>query len=292
VFNQFGDLERCSLRPVRQPAPVHRPNRRRCGRCRYQGKVSRIYFRADAGFANPEVYDFLEAEWIKYAIRLSANSILQERIGHLLTRPIGRPPNEVRRSARAMLVTMKPTRGERARLSGHFVKRVRNGDGLEPWELYTYDPNDNAGRSSTRRRRVGRFETGGDESILDTFSFQSSLHYDAFGKDCLGDLSTTPWLAGRSPATALRDCVAPSEARRREGIYGQGSAPSTGAKNAAAAGGQVPLDDGNHGIFWRSARSRPAPTPVHRTQRHFRLVNNARSGQIWAGIGGYLGNVG
>jgi Transposase DDE domain group 1 len=65
---------------------------------RYQGKVSRIYFLADAGFANPEVYEFLEAERIKYAIRLPANRILQESIGHLLTRPIGRPPNEVRRS--------------------------------------------------------------------------------------------------------------------------------------------------------------------------------------------------
>src|ERR1700732_309879 len=63
---------------------------------RYQGKVSRIYFRADAGFANPDVYEFLEAERIKYAIRLPANRILQERISHLLTRPIGRPPNEVR----------------------------------------------------------------------------------------------------------------------------------------------------------------------------------------------------
>jgi Transposase DDE domain group 1 len=65
---------------------------------RYQGKVSRIYFRADAGFANPDIYEFLEAERIKYAIRLPANRILQERIGHLLTPPIGRPPNEVRRS--------------------------------------------------------------------------------------------------------------------------------------------------------------------------------------------------
>jgi hypothetical protein len=65
---------------------------------RYKGKVSRIYFRADAGFANPEVYEFLEAERIKYAIRLPANSVLQERIGHLLTRPIGRPSNDVRRS--------------------------------------------------------------------------------------------------------------------------------------------------------------------------------------------------
>ncbi len=61
------------------------------------GKVSRIYFRADAGFANPDVYEYLEAERIKYAIRLSANRILQERIGRLLTRPVGRPPNEVRR---------------------------------------------------------------------------------------------------------------------------------------------------------------------------------------------------
>ena len=29
---------------------------------RYQGKLSRIYFRADAAFAMPEVYEFLEAE--------------------------------------------------------------------------------------------------------------------------------------------------------------------------------------------------------------------------------------
>ena len=45
---------------------------------RYQGKVSRIYFRADAGFANPEVYEFLEAERIKYAIRPPANRVLQD----------------------------------------------------------------------------------------------------------------------------------------------------------------------------------------------------------------------
>jgi hypothetical protein len=98
VFNQFGDLERCSLRP----GSVHSADGWEGVLTpvveRYQGKVSRIYFRADAGFANPEVYEFLEAERIKYAIRLPANRILQERIGHLLTRPIGRPPNEVRRS--------------------------------------------------------------------------------------------------------------------------------------------------------------------------------------------------
>ena len=64
---------------------------------RYQGKVSRIYFRADAAFAMPEVYECLEAERIKYAIRLPANQVLQNRIGYLLKRPVGRPPNEVRR---------------------------------------------------------------------------------------------------------------------------------------------------------------------------------------------------
>jgi hypothetical protein len=34
----------------------------------------------------PEVYEFLEAERIKYAIRLPANQVLQSRIGYLLTR--------------------------------------------------------------------------------------------------------------------------------------------------------------------------------------------------------------
>ncbi len=32
-----------------------------------------------------------------YAIRLPANKVLQESIAHLLTRPVGRPPNHVRR---------------------------------------------------------------------------------------------------------------------------------------------------------------------------------------------------
>ena len=48
-------------------------------------------------FANPEIYEFLEAEGIGYTIRLPANSVLQNRIGYLLRRPVGRPPHEVRR---------------------------------------------------------------------------------------------------------------------------------------------------------------------------------------------------
>src|SRR5215467_15198951 len=59
--------------------------------------VKRLYFRCDAAFANPEMYEFLEAEGIGYKIRLPANRVLQERIGYLLKRPVGRPPHEVRR---------------------------------------------------------------------------------------------------------------------------------------------------------------------------------------------------
>jgi hypothetical protein len=64
---------------------------------RYQDKVLRIYLRADAAFAMPGVYEHLEAERIKYAIRIPTNQVLQDRIGYLLKRPVGRPPNEVRR---------------------------------------------------------------------------------------------------------------------------------------------------------------------------------------------------
>src|ERR1700686_2826372 len=96
VFNQFGDLERCSLRPGNVHSADGWEAVLKPVVARYQGKVSRIYFRADAGFANPDVYEYLEAEGIKYAIRLPANSILQGRIGYLLTRSVGRPPNVVR----------------------------------------------------------------------------------------------------------------------------------------------------------------------------------------------------
>ena len=70
---------------------------------RYQGIVKRLYFRGDAAFANPEIYEFLEAEGIGYTIRLPANTVMQNRIGHLRKRPIGRPPHEVRRYFASLL---------------------------------------------------------------------------------------------------------------------------------------------------------------------------------------------
>ena len=66
-------------------------------RVAYRGKGTRLYFRGDAAFANPEIYEFLEVEGMGYAIRFPANRVLQEKIGYLLKRPAGRPPHEVRR---------------------------------------------------------------------------------------------------------------------------------------------------------------------------------------------------
>jgi hypothetical protein len=98
LFNQFGDLEHCALRTGNVHSADGWQSVLTSVVKRYKGKVSRIYFWANAGLANPDVYEFLGAERTKYAIRLPAKHILQDRIGHLLTRPIGRPPNEVRRS--------------------------------------------------------------------------------------------------------------------------------------------------------------------------------------------------
>jgi len=96
-FNQFGDLERCALRP----GNVHSADGWREVLepvvSRHRDRKLRRYFRADAAFASPEVYEFLEAEGFLYAIRLPANRVLRENIAHLLTRPIGRPPKYVRR---------------------------------------------------------------------------------------------------------------------------------------------------------------------------------------------------
>jgi hypothetical protein len=97
VFNQLGDLERCVLRP----GNVHSADGWRAVLepviTRYRGRVKRLYFRGDAAFGNPEMYEYLEAEGIGYAIRLPANRVLQDEIGYLLKRPVGRPPHEVRR---------------------------------------------------------------------------------------------------------------------------------------------------------------------------------------------------
>jgi hypothetical protein len=99
VFNQFGDLERCALRPgnvhsadgweeVLRPVPA-----------RYSAEarpsIKRRRFRADAAFAIPALFDLLEAEGWDYAVRIKGNPKLHERIGWLAKRRPGRPPHHV-----------------------------------------------------------------------------------------------------------------------------------------------------------------------------------------------------
>ena len=94
LFNHFGDCEGAMLRP----GNVHSAERWREVLepvvKRYQEKGVRLLFRADAAFAKPEVYEYLESRGTGYAMRLPANEVLQGNIRHLLKRPVGRPPKK------------------------------------------------------------------------------------------------------------------------------------------------------------------------------------------------------
>ena len=96
-MGRFGELERSALRPGNVHSADDWRNVLEPVVARYRGKRLRRFFRGDAAFALPSVYEFLEAEDFGYAIRLPANAVLQGNITHLLKRPIGRPPKEVRR---------------------------------------------------------------------------------------------------------------------------------------------------------------------------------------------------
>ena len=92
LFNQFGMLERCALRP----GNVHSADGWREVLdpviARYAGrKLGGRFFRADAAYASPAIYARLEKAGYFYAIRLPANADLHDRIAHRLARPLGRP---------------------------------------------------------------------------------------------------------------------------------------------------------------------------------------------------------
>lgn len=49
------------------------------------------FFRADAAYAMPAIYERLEETDYFYAIRLPSNAVLRSKIAHRTTRPLGRP---------------------------------------------------------------------------------------------------------------------------------------------------------------------------------------------------------
>ena len=61
---------------------------------RYRSWFRLFWFRGDAAFANPKIYEFCEdaRHRVTYFIRLPANQVLQKLVGPHLRRPVGRPP--------------------------------------------------------------------------------------------------------------------------------------------------------------------------------------------------------
>jgi len=94
VFNRFGDIERALLRDGNVHSAHNWQSVLEPTVSRYRDFNIARFFRGDAAFANPNVYRYLEAEGYFYAIRLIGNPILHNKIEHLLTRPVGRPPQK------------------------------------------------------------------------------------------------------------------------------------------------------------------------------------------------------
>ncbi len=93
-FNQDGDLERALLRHGNVASADDWRSVLEPVVARYRTRKIQKLFRGDAGFANPQVYEYLEAEGYLYTIRLPANAVLHREIQHLMTRPVGRPPQK------------------------------------------------------------------------------------------------------------------------------------------------------------------------------------------------------
>jgi len=91
VFNQYGDCLKVHLRPGNVPSadgwreflePVLR---------HYVQKGMKVFFRADAAFAIPELFELCEELGIDYAIRIKENAKLSRRVERYIKRPVGRP---------------------------------------------------------------------------------------------------------------------------------------------------------------------------------------------------------
>jgi hypothetical protein len=91
LFNQFGDLERAMLRRGNRASAKYWRRVLLPVIARYRDVDIPKFFRGDAAFAGPKLLRLLELEGFRYAIRIKANAVLERKIAHLLTRPVGRP---------------------------------------------------------------------------------------------------------------------------------------------------------------------------------------------------------
>jgi hypothetical protein len=91
LFNREGDCLAAELRP----GNVHTADdweELLLPEIERQQKLGKeVVFRADAAFAEPEIYEGLETRGVKYAIRIPSNENLERGTAKLLTRPVGRP---------------------------------------------------------------------------------------------------------------------------------------------------------------------------------------------------------
>ncbi|MBM4463464.1 MAG: transposase [Chloroflexi bacterium] len=124
VFNQFGDCEGAMLRPgnvrsahnwreVLEPIII-----------RHKRAVVRLYFRGDAAFASPEIYEYLEEHGSLYAIRLPSNEVLDLPLQHLMKRPVCLPRH------RRRLFLISTARGDHAVSKPQEPKS--DGEGIDP----------------------------------------------------------------------------------------------------------------------------------------------------------------
>jgi hypothetical protein len=94
LFNSAGDCVAAQLRP----GNVHSADgweQLLLPEIERQQKLGKeVWFRADAAFAKPDIYEALEERGAKYAIRIPANDCLMRDIEELLTRPVGRPTHK------------------------------------------------------------------------------------------------------------------------------------------------------------------------------------------------------
>jgi len=94
LFNEFGDLEYAMLRRGNKASAKYWRKTLLPVIERYRHLNIPKFFRGDAAFALPKLMRLLEDEGYRYTIRIKSNAVLEREIGHLLTRPVGRPSHK------------------------------------------------------------------------------------------------------------------------------------------------------------------------------------------------------